>query len=307
MAKFLKKILFFFALIAIIDIVSGFGFDYLRSHAKGGDTQKNYYVSEKCCDDCLILGSSRAARHYDPLILEDSLGMSCYNCGEPGCGIITAYARYGLIEQRHNPKLVIYEVTPNYDYYKTDEYSKYLGKMRPYADKRVISELFSKTGDELEFLRIRSNLYKNNSFIIDYLKDILIGKVKTCGYEPLFGSLNTDAIRKLPPPLEEYTIDELKLSYVEKFIQKLSGENVKLVFVASPQCLSVMEAEKESLNYNIIIDLCKQYNVPFINNIYMKGVSGNRKLFCDFSHLNREGAELYTKKLISDLKRIIIE
>lgn len=306
MAKFIKKVLLFFVFMAVIDVLSGFCFDYLRAHAKGGDTQKNYYISEKCCDDILILGSSRAARHYDPQVLEDSLGMSCYNCGEPGCGIITAYARYGMIEKRHKPKLVIYEITPNYDYYKTDEYSKYLGKLRPYADKTDVSELFSKTGVELEFLRIRSNLYKNNSFIIDYFKDILIGNVKRCGYEPSFGSLSKDVIRKQSPMIE-YTIDELKLSYIERLILKLRDENVKLCFITSPQCLSATEAENESYIYNKIIELCKQYDVPFLNNFYLKGVSSNRMYFHDFGHLNSKGAAIYTKMLIPDLKRIVIE
>ena len=214
MAKFIKKVLLFFAFISVVDIACGFGFNYLRSHAKGGDTKKNYYISEQCCDDVLILGSSRAARHYNPLVLEDSLGLSCYNCGEPGCGIITAYARYGMIEQRHTPKLVIYEVTPGFDYWETDDYSKYLGKIRQYADKPSVYELYYELGDNLEWLRLKSSLYKNNSFILNNLLDCCSKGNYIKGFEPLYGNLDSN-LQPSTTHIDKIKIDSLKLSFME--------------------------------------------------------------------------------------------
>ena len=85
----------------------------------------------------IILGSSHAVRHYVPSVIQDSLGLTCYNCGEPGCGIIPAYARYKMVAERNKPKLVIYEVTPGYDYLVSDDYSKYLGKVRQYSEKNL--------------------------------------------------------------------------------------------------------------------------------------------------------------------------
>ena len=158
MKRFLIQIAVFFGLVAVIDVCCGFGFDYLKSHAKGGDTCKNYYLAERCEDDVLILGSSKAARHYVPSVIEDSLGLSCYNAGEPGCGIIPAYARYRMVAERHKPKLVVYEVTPSYDYFVADDYTKYLGPIRQYRDKKAVRELYSSFGDEWENVKALSNM-----------------------------------------------------------------------------------------------------------------------------------------------------
>lgn len=51
------------------------------------------YIANKATDDIIILGSSSATHHYVLQIIEDSLGLSCYNCGEEGNGVVLAYGR----------------------------------------------------------------------------------------------------------------------------------------------------------------------------------------------------------------------
>ncbi len=299
MAKFIKKVLLFFALIAIIDVATGHGFEYLRTRAKGGETQKNYYISEICNDDILIMGSSRAARHYVPQILEDSLRMSCYNCGEPGCGIITAYARYLMIEPRHIPKLVIYEVTPKYDYLKTDDYSTYLGRVRQYATKEPIANMFKELGDELEPLRLFSSMYRNNSTLVFSIADYMTKGGGSKGYTPLLGIMKYREHK--PITEEENPIDSIKLNYIEKLVVKLKNEDVRLVFMASPKYVSIETAYEQEKGFGPVMDICQKYNIPFINNTYMEGISDNHEFFQDFEHLNKQGAELYTKMISNQL------
>ena len=304
MTKFVKKILLLFALMAIIDIASGFCFEFLKSHAKGGDTHKNYYISEQCCDDILILGSSRAARHYDPQVLEDSLGMSCYNCGEPGCGIITAYARYGMIELRHKPKLVIYEVSPLYDYIILDDNSKYLGRVRQYADKPSVKQMFIELGDDLEYARLWSNMYINNSFIFFFFLDNVISDGNDKGFKPLLGILKTDA-QEGERANNDWQIDSVKLSYLEKLIFNLQKDNVGLCFMVSPRYISEKNARKQESDYFVLASLCRQYGVPFINHTYMEGISDKHELFQDYGHMNKDGAKRYSEAIVADLKQYI--
>lgn len=305
MAKFIQKVLLFFALIAIIDFACGFGFNYLKSHAKGGDTQKNYYISEQCCDDILILGSSRAARHYDPQVLEDSLGLSCYNCGEPGCGIITAYARYVMIESRHKPKLVVYEVSPNFDYFKTDDYSKYLGKIKQYADVPTVKRLFIDLGDEFERMRLLSNMYKNNSCIVHNIMDNLVTSNDTRGFKPLRGNLKKiEELRQ--DPEKSRIIDTIKFSYVNQLVEQLQAENVPICFMASPLFINQTAASQLDWDYEPLVNFCQQHNVPFINHIYLEGISDNPEFFHDLDHLNNKGAAAYTKAVCAELKGYVI-
>ena len=63
MKKFFLKVLLFFACVVAMDFVFGFGFSWLRSHAKGGSTANCEYIANKSKDDIIILGSSRATHH----------------------------------------------------------------------------------------------------------------------------------------------------------------------------------------------------------------------------------------------------
>lgn len=65
------------------------------------------FISDEVDANILIFGSSRAAHHYVPSILSDSLDMSCYNCGMDGNGIIYGYGKLKTITARYYPKIVI--------------------------------------------------------------------------------------------------------------------------------------------------------------------------------------------------------
>lgn len=305
MSKFVSKILMFFAFIVVIDITSGWGFNYLRSHAKG-DTQKNYYISEICTDDIIILGSSRAVRHYDPQIIEDSLGMSCYNCGEPGCGIITAFARYSMIRSRHIPKIVIYEATPIFDSFSFSDYSKDLGRVRQHSDNPVIKQLFLDLSDELEYIRLLSKMYRNNSFILHNFSNYLRSWQYQKGYLPLKGNINSKVLSNQNEAMfKQFQIDSIKLSYIEKLIKQLQSDSVSVVFMASPKYIVSDATDNIKMDLMPIAELCEQYGVPFINNTYVDDISNNKSLFHDEEHLNEDGARKYTEKVCYLIKNLL--
>lgn len=307
MKRFLIQIVVFFGLVAVIDVCSGFGFEYLKSHAKGGDTYKCYYLAEKCEDDVLILGSSKAARHYVPSVFEDLLDLTCYNAGEPGCGIIPAYARYKMVVERHKPQLVVYEVTPGYDYFVSDDYSKYLGRIRQDRDKDAVRELYSSFGDKWDNVKALSNMYRNNSSIVSNVLD-QFSHSNNKGYEPLYGVLSLSAIEKSETEKKknskDYVIDTLKLQYVKKLIQAAKRDTVPLVFVISPKYFVLTYEERKQ--YDEAIELAQAYSIPFLDCSEAENINGNRELFQDFVHLNNKGASLYTQKFVGVLQQLNI-
>lgn len=308
MKKFVLKIVLFFALMTVIDLSCGYAFQLLISKAKYGDTHKNNYIANVCTDDVIILGSSHAARHYVPSVIEDSLGVTCYNCGEPGCGIIPAYARYKMITERRKPRLIIYEATPGYDYFVSDDYSKYLGRVRQYSNIKPVAEMYNKLGDELEPLRLKSNLYRNNSKIIQNFMDLVIPNKNYQGYVPLFGKLTKDAVAKrketqVEKDIKSREIDTLKLSYVEKLFVDSKKEGVTVLCIISPRFNPSKEGNDN--DYLPAKELCKKYGVPYIDNRIYDDITGEMELFQDFGHLNDKGARKYTASLIPLLKQAL--
>ena len=299
MKRYLTLIAVFFALVAVVDVCCGFGFDYLKSHAKGGETYKHYYIAEKCEADVLILGSSRAARHYVPSIIEDSLGLSCYNAGEPGCGIIPAYAYYKMVAERHKPKLVIYEVTPEYDYFVADDYSKYLGSVKQYKSKEPVRELYSTFGSRYELWKSISNMYEYNSCIINYSLNLIKTSKSNKGFEPLYGQLNPDLISK-DDIKKEMSLDSLKCIYFEKLVKDITNNNVRLLIISSPDFYESDELKTNQYEYARYI--ADKYSVPFLDFSNDYRFIRNYEFFHDDCHLNLNGAEMFTKCIVTDLK-----
>ncbi len=295
MKNFLLKVLLFFACVMAMDFVFGFGFSWLRSHAKGGSTANCEYIANRAKDDIIIFGSSRATHHYIPQIIEDSLGVSCYNCGEEGNGIVLAYGRFKMLTDRYKPKLVIYEMTPGYDYGIKEPNTKYLGYLRPYYAKDGIKSLFDDFDDEFSFLKMKSKMYQNTGKLLPDLVDNFSFRDNRKGYTPLSGKIN---IRNIDEPIvEEMEIDSLKLSYVEKLILETKNKNIPIVFMISPR----YGTNSNLLNYGPEIALCKKYRVPFYNFINCKSIVQNDLYFQDVGHMNNDGAIAYTRVIINEI------
>lgn len=145
MKKFIAHTLLFFFIVAVIDFVFGQGCDYLFEHSKGGDTYRiNHAILEEDYE-MLIMGSSRACHHYNPQLLEDSLGIKVYNLGVDGSGVIMMDGFYRLLTQRYTPKYIIYELTPSFDFqqYSGDSNNtRYLSQLKPYYKNKCISKIF---------------------------------------------------------------------------------------------------------------------------------------------------------------------
>ena len=85
MKKFLVKAVIFLAVLASFDYIWGITFDKLVSRIDVGGAGRDNFICNQVTDDIIVFGSSRAERHYNAQMITDSLGITCYNCGEGGC------------------------------------------------------------------------------------------------------------------------------------------------------------------------------------------------------------------------------
>jgi len=299
MKRFLVRLLFFAFLILLIDKLAGTATSYLTENAICGDTQKTEYICDHSDEDILIFGSSRAVRHYDPRIFEDSLGMTCYNCGYNGCGIITAYGLLSVAIHRYEPKLVIYDVCSNFEYLKIEkDNTRYLGQLKPYYERDGIDSLFYMI-DPSERVKMKSRLYRLNSKFFQMLSENLLKRNENIkGFKPINKTM------KYEPMIEEKHIDcvydPVKLKCLNDFVDLCVQHNIKLVFMVSPSYLTT-----KNDTYTYIEEFSQEKGISYINHLCDSSFNRNKDLFSDKSHMNKYGAECYTKTIVGEIKKII--
>lgn len=306
MKRLLYKIFLFLCTIVFLDQLFGIGMASVLKNTEKGDWGRNNYIFNEVNHDIIILGSSRAIHHYDPKVFTDTLGMSCYNCGEDGMGILLMYPRYRAIEARKTPQIVVYEVLPEYDLFKEEDNLKYLKFLRPYTNSPVIDSLvniLSKT----EKYKLLSGGYRFNSVFVDILAQ-RFSKVsetaKDYTYMPSeqkMGYISQDRLNNLSQinSVHEYINDAVKLEFLEDLIVRCTKSKTKLFVTVSPKFYSTSDLEFLSIK-----NLCVKYGVPFINHYCDKDYNMNSNLFADIYHLNRNGADMFSKQLASEIKRL---
>ncbi len=297
MKKFLIKIFLLFSLVVLFDFAYGMAMKHIVKNIHTGGQGRDNYICNKADEDILIFGSSRAVHHYNAQMLEDSLGMSSYNCGEDGNGIILNYGRLSMIKERHAPKIIIEDVSTTFDIFKNDNH-QYLGWLKPHYDKEDIDKIFLAV-DESEKYKMASQMYRYNSKFIQYLLVYLTGISSSSGikgFRPINAPFNAMKVHKNPKKLlENYEVDSLKYEFFNKFIDLSEGS--RLYFVVSPMWYGT-----DSLKYSSIKAICKDRNIPFYDFSNDPKYVHNNDLFRDGTHMNAKGADEFTRDLIKLLK-----
>lgn len=284
MRRYITKILLFFLLVAALDFVFGKVCNYMFSHPKGGETKALQYLVNDCDKDILIMGSSRAHCHYDDKMIEDSLGISCYNAGVEGNGIIMMYGLYKLM--KHKPKIIIYDLEPSFDlmeYAEDQNNTRYVSILKFFSSKEVDDIL--QTLSPMLALKNKSSLYRYNARFITVAKDYLKGApVGRYGFAPAQGEMSEEPIQA---EVKQVKVDSTKYSFFERFIECTKKDGVNLLVVASPKY------GFDGGSLEPIKSLCSQNDIRFLD--YSNDERFQRlDYFKEPMHMNMKGAILYS-------------
>lgn len=313
MKKFLKNIGVFGFILFLLAI----GLDlYLTHKLINRNSEGEIIVWKDIYDNGLkeynhfIYGSSRAWVHIDPSILDEKTGKKYYNLGADGQNFKVQKFRHEELKERTEIKSIIYSV---------DMFT--LGKSEfIYKYEQFIPFMFWKENEVQNLL----TPYGYFSFIDYYLpltryyghrtvvSNLLFTKDSTApsrirGYAGQERVWNED-LEKAKKNVEslKIKIDENLLSEFELFLKECLNNNIRLVLVYTPE---FMAGQKFVSNRNDVIniyrELSKKYNIPFMD-FSADSISYNKNFFYNASHLNKEGAEIFTSKLADSLKYIFV-
>lgn len=297
MKRFIIKTIVLLIIILTIDTGMGIVFQHMVKTAKGGETERIEYICHKTSEKLLVFGSSRAAHHYDPRILEDSLHMTCYNCGKDGNGIILLYGWYQILKKRYTPRVILYDIQPSYDLLEGDN-SKFLSGLRYYYEENHIDSIFWRVDENERYKMMLSSYRFNSQFLQLAMDNIKPLQEDSKGYRPLQGVMDYEPEIK-EGNRTEYKFDVLKLYYLERLIHDCKESDIQLIFAASPQYKNTSSEILAPIK-----NLCLRYNIPFINHYTDNAFNQKKKYFKDSAHLNEKGATNYTLEIVQEIKNL---
>ena len=289
----------FLVLVYIADFTIGYMLKHYYFKQDSGFQYRTTYAIEETKAEVLIFGSSRAKNHYHPNIIEERLKMTYYNVGRDGNHIFYNYALLKLILKRYSPKIVFLDLVKG-EFKETSESYEKISALLPYYDSypeiRSIIELRGK----YERIKLLSKIYPYNSSIFS----IAIGNTdfNKKRYIDMQGFVPWRKKIQCPPKTDtiyaEYKIDSVKVNLFESFIKDCNSQGVKLYIVVSPYYL-ISDITDSSIEKGIAI--AEKYGVEFLNYSQDTNFKLHCEFFADITHLNEDGAKLFTTKLVEEL------
>jgi hypothetical protein len=260
--------------------------------------------------DIAIYGSSRAWVQLDPKIIETAINKKVYNFGIDGHNFRLQYLRHleylkfnkksqhiilivdvftlekrgGLYQQEQFLPYMLWNqnirtYTSNYQGFSTSDYYvpflRYMG--RNHSFEQVSTHIFNSDADTVLF---RNNGYRGFDLAWDTKVDTLLASG------------------------EKYKINFHKptITLFEQFLNECLKNNIPVTLVYAPEYIEgqkfVSNREEAMIYYR---DVSQKYNLTFLD--YSKDdLSFRKDQFYNASHLNKEGSQRFTRKVVKDLQ-----
>lgn len=242
-------------------------------------------------EEVLVFGSSRAVHHYDPRILEDSLGKSCYNVGSGGQNIYYHLAILEATLERYIPDIAILELmTIDFEVTPAQWETEKLGVLLPfYHNSAGVKKAILRRGSS-EKVKNLSSVYSFNSLLYTIFRNNVFpfdNHIK--GYIPIDDREWKNEIGNAQD--DDTKIDSSKMNTLFEFIQLCQSKKIQLHIFISPHYVKV---QGDSKYKHIIENIKYEFGLEVNNFENHQTFLKDSKLFADPLHLNSKGAKKYS-------------
>lgn len=298
MKKFVISLLAILIGLLVVDRTVGVIMDNLRDHTMARKAFKIRKIMNKMDCDNVILGTSRAEDHFIPSILEDSIGETFYNAAMTGTeNIFSQYAHLCLLLENNCPKRVILELS---DKDCKDNGTRFaLSHLYPYAGINEGVDSVLRNARNYPLVKLLK-LYRYKGSSISYIS----GLFKDESGEAEAGYKKISPPVYFPDALIWVDItdknDELKLHYIEKFIQKCREHDIQLIFTCSPRY-----RKPNPKLLDPVREIAEKHEIPFFDYERSEEFLKHPEYFRDRNHLWDAGARKFTSTFAHDLKQYI--
>ncbi len=305
MIKIVKKLAIVAVAFIIFDQMAGVALDYLKDHSPDGRYYKTKHSLESGTEDVVIIGSSRGEMNFNPYVIEDSLKMTVWNASRGGQGLPYFHAIQNGMLARYVPKIVILNIEGSM--LQHSRFVEEAGFLRPfYKGHPEIRPILNEISPFERFYAFSRLFAYNSSFyylIRPYFIKGLDGRREDRGWKPMDGRINEHYLRDStviefdPRPLDKNAVAEF-----EHIVKTFQEKGSRVFIVISPN-YGAFEDNTPTINY--LRNFAKSINIPLLVHSNDTTIIKNPDFFNDPSHLNRDGATYFTRKLIGEIKPLL--
>ncbi len=296
MKHFIKR-LGFFSLFALLLLI-GLDLFFSNSLRKNTFTVWNEISHTGIDADVLIIGSSRAREHYSPLILDSILNCNSYNLGSGACKFNRQWDRY-QVYRLHNKKPNV--IIQNIDFFSTLGYQVGVEREQffPFFYDKEMMQIITEPFYWYEYLPFTryigySSLLKNQFFHQDESTSLTYK-----GYEVYDFPWDGTELAKIDSL--NFDCDEKVKTLFCHYLEQTKKENIQVIFVYAPFYIEGINKVRDlDKMYCTFDSIAKTYNIPILDYTYSE-ISYDTIYFRNASHLNKQGAELFSIMLANDL------
>lgn len=296
MKKLFVFLLSLILILVIADWFFGFFADYQKKKGFKGDYEPVEYVMNHCNEDVLIMGSSVVLNSVKPSVIEESLNVTCYNAGANGQTIIYYHTMLNCILKRYTPKIILLGIRPTE--FQDEKILRY-NLLVPYynSGNREIDSVLESDGKYERFF-LKSNLYRYNTIWFRILLYNFISEQDKDdkGFVAHEKPASPPILAKTDPV--KY-VSENKLIILKDIINTCKSNNIKL-YIFTPPTYCIFSSLPMTISS--VQQVCEDNDIPYFNDVSDSVFINHVDWFYDTSHLNKYGAEVYSKILVGRIK-----
>lgn len=306
MKRFIKYCLLFTLPAYLLLTVVDYRFSQIAKRSSDYSIEAWYDIMNGVIDaDVVVMGSSRAWEHVNPLILDSVLDVNSYNLGIDGRSFDSQILKYHLYRERNTkPQLII----QNVDIFslihrvgiKKIQFFPYFWD-KPIRDTFFPVEPFTVWEKYLPMYRFlhvnaRSDMPGLSVFLPDGTKTLTKGYK---GEELSWNGRALSAVDSIP-----FLVNDTTARMFKDYLTEVKADGIKMVFVFSPLYI---EATKKISGmkdvYAYFQKIASEYDIPILDYTYM-GLCNDTTYFYNGMHLNKRGSDIFSDSLACDIKRL---
>jgi len=260
--------------------------------------------------DVVVSGSSRAYVQVDPRILDSQLKCTSYNLGMDGSEFLLQSARIeAYLKFNQKPKIIL-QIVEARSLDKLEDIFQYEQFLPYFYDKplhNVIRQYqnYSPVDYTIPFIRYRHDRRLITLGVLEYLHLYHVsanGKDRGyAGVERRWDS-SFQKFRQNYPNGYRCKIDTTLSRTFQRYLQECKAKNIKIIMVYAPE---YKEVHRYIINRDSVMNMYRNfsttYGVPFLD-YSDSAISSNRNYFYNSQHLNKTGAEKFSRMLARDVK-----